>query len=151
MKTFDLSDLELDITNSRVYQREQLAVYLLALINNEVEKGYMEDRDKRDFYSIVHDVTRSITHLSDTSDESSIERMINSQESAKLASRIDEYLDIVLRIMKWDGIVIECPNLITWNMKSNSFVPISTDSLALLLTVKWRFNDTSIQYTAYTA
>ncbi len=148
MKTFDISDLELDITNSRVYQREQLVVYILALINNEFEKGYKEDRDKRDFYSILTEISKSITHLSDTSEESAIERMINGQESAKLLSRLNEYLDIAIRVMKWDSIVLECPNLITWNMKTNSFMPISIDSMGLLLGNKWRFeNGIGLQYT----
>ena len=148
MKTFDISDLELDITNSRVYQREQLVVYILALINNEFEKGYREDRDKRDFYSILTEISRSITHLSDTSEEGAIERMINGQESAKLLSRLNEYLDIAIRVMKWDSIVLECPNLITWNMQTNSFTPISIDSMGLLLGVKWKFEDgIGLQYT----
>lgn len=148
MKTFDISDLELDITNSRVYQREQFVIYIMALINNEFENGYREDRDKRDFYSILTEISRSITHLSDTSEESAIERMINGQESAKLLSRFDEYLDIAIRVMKWDSIVIECPNLITWNMQTNSFTPISIDSMGLLLGVKWIFeNGIGLQYT----
>ena len=125
----ELFDHILDTTQPRIFQLEMLVVHLVALICNEFEKGMeYDDNKKKTFYRNLEKVSKSITHLDEDPTISSIERIINNQDSLKLIQRLEIFIDHAIYVMQWESIILIISDLLRAD---------SSEIIVKLLKSKW--------------
>ena len=91
--TLDISEVIIDTCKPTVVQREQLVIHMAALLANAYEDGnkIWEEEANAQFYRNLKSVSDSITHLQEQN-PSSIERIIQEQNSLKLMKRFDAFV-----------------------------------------------------------